>query len=83
MSARDRGREGVTRALSPMVRVGVGVVAATVLVVAALTVGGVLRDGVDGVPGGWAGLIAVIVAAVIALRALRAAIRGTITMRGR
>ena len=83
MSRSARAGNSTTRALSPIVRLGVGVVAATVLLASLMVIARAARDGVASAPGGWGTVIVSVVAVVLAVRALRAAIRGTITVRAR
>jgi hypothetical protein len=83
MSRSARAGSSTTRALSPIVRVVVGLVSATVLIVGLVVIWRALREGVGSAPGGWGMMIVTAVAALLAVRALGAAIRGTISVRTR
>jgi hypothetical protein len=69
------------RALSPGMRIAMGVLGGAGVLVALVLLAAELRDALGGKTMAWVAAMVLLVAGLIALRVLRAALRGTITVR--
>jgi hypothetical protein len=70
------------RALSPIVRIVAGIIAAALLIISLLIAISQVRAGWGSDLRAWAAAVALLIVALLALRMLQAAWRGTIRVRG-